>query len=515
MLRAVLYLRSSKDRHDVSIDAQRRELIELARARGYAVAGEFADVVESGKDDDRPGLQALLAALHARDRDWTAVLALDTSRIARRAAAAYWFEDRECRPRGVSVVYKNLPDMDEAERAIVKAVFHGVDEWHSLVSKRKGLAGMRENVRNGYRAGGRAPTGYRLEHTPTGAVREGQAVTKSKLVVCDDHKSVQGFLRDRAAGVLRMDAARRNGLTLSQTSLIGIERNALTYAGHTVWNMRPEKGAIDAQRYRPRAEWVVKRDTHPALITDVEAEAILKLHQVRHRHTCQLKKHDYLLAGLLHTPAGVPWHGSDAAFYRHGKARRVLARKLDRAVVDAVAEELAGGQLAQRLLEHMRARLVVAPDAKRAAALRRQVDTLDRQIRRLADLAADAETAAPLLRTMGEKEREREAAQDELQALEREAGAQKALRTITIDQVRQALRSLAVDVASRKDVPGLRDQLLQLVSRVELDPDRAEDVAIHYRIPAIGGFTGVELASPQRPELHPGNLLVRRVKLAA
>jgi hypothetical protein len=40
--KAVLYLRSSKDRHDVSIEHQRHE-------RGYHVVGEYRNVVESGK----------------------------------------------------------------------------------------------------------------------------------------------------------------------------------------------------------------------------------------------------------------------------------------------------------------------------------------------------------------------------------------------------------------------------------------------------------------------------------
>lgn len=53
MIRAVLYLRSSKDRSDVSIDAQRRALEEMASARGFLIVGEYADAVESGKDDDR------------------------------------------------------------------------------------------------------------------------------------------------------------------------------------------------------------------------------------------------------------------------------------------------------------------------------------------------------------------------------------------------------------------------------------------------------------------------------
>ena len=119
---AVLYLRSSKDRHDVSIEAQRHELNKLAAERGYIVVGEYRDVVESGKDDDREGLQSLLEAVGRRERGWSAILVLDTSRLARRAAAAYIFEERECKPRGVTVIYKNIPDTDEAERALIKAV---------------------------------------------------------------------------------------------------------------------------------------------------------------------------------------------------------------------------------------------------------------------------------------------------------------------------------------------------------------------------------------------------------
>ena len=61
MIKAVLYLRSSKDRSDVSIDAQRRQLHELAMARGLTIVDEFADAVFSGKDDDRPGFPATLA----------------------------------------------------------------------------------------------------------------------------------------------------------------------------------------------------------------------------------------------------------------------------------------------------------------------------------------------------------------------------------------------------------------------------------------------------------------------
>ncbi len=514
MLRAVLYLRSSKDRHDIAIDVQRRELTELARVRGYVIDGEFADVVESGKDEDRPGLQAMLAQLRERDRTWTIVIAQDTSRIARRAAAAYWFEDRECRPRGVTVVYKNLPEMDEAERAIVKAVFHGVDEWHSLVSKRKGLAGMRQNVRNGFRAGGRAPTGYRLEHVPTGAVREGSPVVKSRLVPSDDAPKVAAFLHDRAAGIPRIQAVRKHGIAWPQTTLLSIERNALTYAGCTVWNVLKEKGT-HGRKFRPAAEWEVKKGTHDALITEEEAIAIREQLARAARARTVPRKHDYLLAGLLCTPAGIPWHGSDAGFYRNGKARRILARRVDRTVVDSVTRDLAGDDLVHALLEHMRSRLLAKPERKRAAAARRRIDTLERDIRKLADLATSADVAAPLMRVMAEKDKEREAAVRELAAIEREEAAQRSLERISEADVRHGLRSLAVDLQAGKSVPGLRDQLQLLLERVELDPADPAEVILRYRIPVPGAVTGAEMASRQRREPNPAISIARRVKLAA
>lgn len=177
---AALYLRSSKDRSDVSIDAQRRELAALASHRGLVVVDEYTDVVESGADENRPGLQRLVADVRRRSRGWDTVLLLDTSRLARRPFINVMFE-RDAEKHGVRVVYKSVPDDDPITAVVIKSFMMGIDQWHSLTSKRKGLAGMAENVRQGFRAGGRAPRGYRLATIETGAIREGAQVTKSKL----------------------------------------------------------------------------------------------------------------------------------------------------------------------------------------------------------------------------------------------------------------------------------------------------------------------------------------------
>jgi len=71
---------------------------------------------------------------------------------------------------------------------------------------------------------------------------------------------------------------RQLGIRWPVTSLIGLEWNALTYAGHTVWNVHAEFGADGykgGSKRRPRSEWIIQRDTHPALVSDAIAETVL------------------------------------------------------------------------------------------------------------------------------------------------------------------------------------------------------------------------------------------------
>jgi hypothetical protein len=197
---------------------------------------------------------------------------------------------------------------------------------HAVDSKEKGLAGMRTTVELGYRAGGRAPLGYRLVHQTTGQRRAGQLVKKSTLALDPEWApKVKRFFAHRAAGRGRKIAAGLSGLGgIEQTSLIGMERNALTYAGHTVWNRHVDR-KVGGERYRPRSEWIVQRDTHPAMIEEEKAEAIMNaaLPKGRKRGTSNL---NFLLTGLLFTPQGEKYAASGDDYYRVGKGRRPRVR---------------------------------------------------------------------------------------------------------------------------------------------------------------------------------------------
>ena len=181
-MKAAVYLRSSKDRHDVSIDAQRRDLQTLATTKLHKIVAEFADAVESGKDDDRPGFRDLIAAVRNPRRGWDTLLVLDTSRIARRRHLAMMFE-RECERCHVRLVYKSLPETDPITEMLLKSILQAMDEWHSLTSRQKGLAGMRENVRQGFRAGG-WPRHWRRSNRRVLSARPLAASARSRCAAC-------------------------------------------------------------------------------------------------------------------------------------------------------------------------------------------------------------------------------------------------------------------------------------------------------------------------------------------
>ena len=110
--------------------------------------------------------------------------------------------------------------------------------------------------------------------------------------------------------------------------MIGIEWNALTYAGHTVWNVRNEtiegkyKGGV---KRKPRKDWMITKNTHPPLITEQDAEIIL-----HNLETSTMAKSvsnarrglsNYLLTGVLASTDGRKWEG------QHQKAYRLKANK--------------------------------------------------------------------------------------------------------------------------------------------------------------------------------------------
>lgn len=503
---AALYIRSSKDRADVSPEAQRDELLQLAGVRKLQVVREYLDVVQSGKTEDRPGFQELLQDLRDPRRTWTQLLMLDTSRLARNLYLAQAFE-HECRRRGITVVYAKLPDMDPITEVIVKATFQAFDQVHSMMSKAKGIAGMATNVRRGFRAGGRAPRGYRLEHVDTGATRDGKPVRKSRLVLGPDADTVRRYLQARAAGSPRHVAVRDSGL--EDSGLVDLEWNALTYAGMTVWNMRNphDRGYESGTKRRPRAEWVIQEDTHDPLITRAEAERLLQHLEVSNHGARRHRLDGMLLGGILKTPAGLSWQSDGHKTYRArrpcGRYKTVVATAIEAAVLAQIAADMTSPAFIKAVAIETRNSM---PAARRGLKpLRKQIAELDRRISNMMDAAAEMKgNRSPALRRLQELEDDRARLQLQLEMAIEDLAKAEAVRSLSEDQVRETIESLPA--APLGDAQAMRDHVGRLVDKIELDTETGE-CRLFYRFQAAqergGRRTRDDMASPSGRDLNP------------
>lgn len=494
MANAALYLRSSKDRSDVSLAAQRHELQKLAESRSLTVVRSYEDAVESGATEDRPGFIDLIRAIRDTARGWTCLLVYDTSRIARRRYIAQAIK-HEAKKRGVTILYARLPaDLDPVAELVLESVFEAMDEAHSLMSREKGLAGMAENVRQGWRAGGRAPLGYRLEAHATGAIREGKPVTKTKLILGDDARAVGAYLKARAGGRPRAAALRESGLKNPENTMITVEWNALAYAGHTVWNRHATQGA--GHKRRPRAEWLIHRATHPALITDAEAESILTQLETSEVGAAvsraKAAASDFLLTGMLFTSDGRMWVGHGDRYRLKAKdgkkGRTVLAAGVDEAVLGQIAADMASDQFLGKLLAAVKRIRRADP----AVDLESRIRKAQREKDRAAELALSSEQSGTFLALVRQRSEQIEALKREADAVRADDALSRELANLTPEKLRGVLAERAPAKA-----------LQSLVERVILEPDLR--CQLEYRA-LSGRRQWLSVASPRGFETWPPEL---------
>jgi site-specific DNA recombinase len=160
---------------------------------------------------------------------------------------------------------------------------------HSDFSRAGAVRGQKQNIRNGYRAGGRAPFGYRLVKHPIGLNSKKQEIHKTTLEPdLETFHVANEYLQRRAMGESRrsimhdfMDRGVKSpGGTKTWYSSAGkaIEENHLVYQGHLVYNRHNER--IDKKRYkggqkwRDPSEWVIHEHAHERCIDDNTASKI-------------------------------------------------------------------------------------------------------------------------------------------------------------------------------------------------------------------------------------------------
>ena len=507
---AAIYLRSSKDKKDVSLATQRAALQELAKRLELVIVEDFHDTVISGMEESRPALDRLRREVNRPDCPFGHLLIYDTSRLARDIHVAIPFESI-CRRSGVTIHYRTMDGVTGPIRDLMLRVTQATDQMHSQTSREKGIAGMRENLRRGYRAGGRPPVGYQLRRIGQGLVRDGQEITKTVLEPGPDFDQVASFLRMRIEGVPRTTAAARAGLAIAAASAVNIEWMALTYAGFHVWNVHRDRREGMGPRRRPRDEWVIEKAGHPAMITEGEA---LQLIQALERNSrpkrvgaSRRKLSDHLLTEILWAPDGRRWSGDQVdgeRWYRIRKrgddpGRAVKASEVDEVLVQAVMTELTKKSFVAKAHAEIVSRQT---DRAREQGLREQirakraiVDALIEEIG-LTDMHALRESIRRRLAVHQQDLTDLEAALAQAVRENRQAITEAAM---AVEEVEQMLATISAK-AGRLPSHDLKGFLGGVIDRAVLCPDTLE-LEISFRV----GRSGIDMASPRgfEPRLSP------------
>ena len=111
-----------------SIEGQRRDCEAYARAHGMTILREYVDRHISGKTDDRPAFQQLVADSAAHIFD--AVICWKTDRLARNRYDSAVYK-KKLRDNGVEILYAAESNISGAEGIIIEGLMEALAEYYS------------------------------------------------------------------------------------------------------------------------------------------------------------------------------------------------------------------------------------------------------------------------------------------------------------------------------------------------------------------------------------------------
>ena len=129
-VRTAIYARVSSDAQDVnnSIDAQITGCEQHAGRTNMAVVATYIDEAESGRSDNRPQFQRMVADATSRDRPFEVVLVWKFSRFSRDRVDNAIYKNR-LKKRGVRIVSIKEPTDDSPAGQFMESVIEDVDAF--------------------------------------------------------------------------------------------------------------------------------------------------------------------------------------------------------------------------------------------------------------------------------------------------------------------------------------------------------------------------------------------------
>lgn len=131
----------------------------------------------------------------------------------------------------------------------------------------------------------------------------------------------------------------------------------------------------------------MQRDTHQALITDEEAEAILTRLEAGRIKTYKTRA-KHLLTGMLVSPEGEAMHG-DGQYYRLGK-KSVKASRIDGAVLQKIVEDLTSDEFCAALVKSARKAASKTDDRAELETAQKEIRVIDAKVEKLSNMLTES-----------------------------------------------------------------------------------------------------------------------------
>ncbi len=161
-MNTVIYARYSAGprQTDQSIEGQLRVCTDFCKQRGLTVIDTYCDRHISGRTDERPEFQRLIA--DAKRKKFEAVVVYKTDRFARNKYDSAVYK-RELKRNGVQIFYAAEAIPDGPEGIILESLMEGLAEYYSAELAQKIKRGMHESALKCQSTGSGRPLGYRVD----------------------------------------------------------------------------------------------------------------------------------------------------------------------------------------------------------------------------------------------------------------------------------------------------------------------------------------------------------------
>lgn len=157
-MKAVIYARySSENQTEKSIEGQLQENKEFAKRNNIEIVGEYIDRAISGRKEERPGFQKMIADAKNKQFDYVIVWKMDRFARDRYISAVY---KRELKKFGITVIsaMENI-DTTTPEGAMFEGILESWAEYYSANLSQNVKRGMNLLQQEAKYVGGHIPTG--------------------------------------------------------------------------------------------------------------------------------------------------------------------------------------------------------------------------------------------------------------------------------------------------------------------------------------------------------------------